>query len=53
MKRALKMKLKTFFIIFKGLSLKQIKQLFLEGESPVLNKHFGKGFCLRFEWQKT
>ena len=53
MKRALKMKLKTFFIIFKGLSLKQIKQLFLEGESPALNRHFAKGFCFRFEWQKT
>ena len=30
------MKLKSFFIISKGLSLKQIKQIFLEGESPTL-----------------
>ena len=35
-KWAFKMKEKTFFIIFKGLSLKQIKQFFLEGESPTL-----------------
>ena len=27
---------KAFFIIFKGLSMKQITQLFLEGESPTL-----------------
>ena len=31
------MKLKAFFIIFKGLSMKQIRQIFfLEGESPTL-----------------
>ena len=30
------MKQKTFFIIFKGLSMKQIIQIFLEGESPTL-----------------
>ena len=36
MKRAFKMKLTAFFIIFKGPSLKQIKQIFLEGESPTL-----------------
>ena len=30
------MKKKTFFIIFEGLSLKQIKKL-LKGESPTLN----------------
>ena len=29
---------KQFFVIFKGLSLKQIKQFSLEGESPTL-KH--------------
>ena len=28
----------TFFIIFKGLSLKQIKQFFFEGETPTLSK---------------
>ena len=27
---------KAFFILFKGLSMKQITQLFLEGESPTL-----------------
>ena len=26
----------AFFIIIKGLSLKQIKNIFLEGESPTL-----------------
>ena len=31
------MKEKTFFIILKGLSGKQITQFFLEGESPSLN----------------
>ena len=34
-KRAFKMKLKAFFIIFKGLSIKQIKRIFLEGESLI------------------
>ena len=29
---------KSFFIIFEGLSLKQIKNFFSEGESPTLNK---------------
>ena len=28
---------KAFFIIFKGLSLKQIKQIFLDGKGPTLN----------------
>ena len=37
MKRAFKMKYKAFFIIFKGPSLKQTKDLFLEVESPTLN----------------
>ena len=36
MKRAFKMKQKAFFIIFKGLSMKQIAQFVLEGESPTL-----------------
>ena len=31
------MKSKPFFIIVKGLSLRQIKQFFMEGESPTLN----------------
>ena len=33
MKKAFKMKFKAFFIIFKGLSLKQIKQFFGRSES--------------------
>ena len=36
-KRAFKMKEKAFFIIFKGVPLKQIKKFFLEGESPKNN----------------
>ena len=28
-----------FHHFFKGLSLKQIKQIFLEGEGPTLNNH--------------
>ena len=32
----LKDEIKSIFIIFKGLSLKQIKQVFLEGEGPTL-----------------
>ena len=38
------MKKKTFFVIFKGLSLKQIKQIFLEGESPTLSEWFSDYF---------
>ena len=33
------MKYKAFFIIFKGLSLKQTKQFFWEGESPTLKRN--------------
>ena len=36
MKRAFVMKQKGFFIIFKGLSLKQMKQIILDGESLTL-----------------
>ena len=36
-KRTFKMKWKAFFIIFKGLLVKQITQSFLELESPTLN----------------
>ena len=32
------MKQKAFFIIFRGLSLRQTKQSFLEGECPTLNQ---------------
>ena len=35
------MKEKAFFIFFKGLSIKQITQIFLEGGSPTLS-HFTK-----------
>ena len=42
-KRAIKMKEKAFFIIFKRLSINQITQTFLEGEGPTLAllKFFG------------
>ena len=33
------MKQKAFFIIFKGLSMKQITQMFLEGESLTLKRN--------------
>ena len=36
MERPLKMKQKGFFIILKELSINQITQIFLEGESPTL-----------------
>ena len=35
-KRAFKMKQKAFFVIFEGLSLKQITKYFLEGKSWAL-----------------
>ena len=48
-KGAFKMKQKSFFINFKGIPLKQIKQFFLECEGPTLNRqqnwnltHFSK-----------
>ena len=34
------MTLKAFFILFKGMLQKQIKHLFLEGESLTLNFYF-------------
>ena len=37
------MKQKAFFIIFKGLSIKQITQIFLKGESPTLKTTTQKG----------
>ena len=45
-KRAFKMKLKTVLITFKGLSLKQIKNLFLENESTTLSIKFKLIFSL-------
>ena len=38
MERAFKMKQKAFFISFNGLSLTQIKQIFLEGEGRNLTE---------------
>ena len=40
------MKLKTVLITFKGLLLKQIKNLFLENESPTLSIKFKLIFSL-------
>ena len=37
-KKAFRIKSKAFFMIFKGLSMKQITQFFLEGESLTLRK---------------
>ena len=39
-KRVFKMKKKSFFIIFKGLSMKQKAEFFLEGESPTLSNFY-------------
>ena len=41
-KKTFRDKIKTFFIIYEGLSMKQITQTFLEGESLTLNKGAGK-----------
>ena len=48
MKRAFKMKQKAFFINFKGLSLKPVKEIFLEGQSPNLTKTFNDSFYKLF-----
>ena len=42
-KKAFSLKEKAFLITFEGLSLKQIKTSFLEGESPTLNLMVTKG----------
>ena len=39
MKKGFNMKQKAFFIICKGLSNKQIRQIFLESESATLRKY--------------
>ena len=39
---------KAFFIIFRGLALKQIKSTFLKGESQTLNIPFLKHICWNF-----
>ena len=40
--------MKRFFIIFKGLILKQIKPIFLKGDSPTLRKKLSS--CLESKW---
>ena len=40
--KAFKLKEKTFFIIFKELPIKQITQIFLEGESPTWKRELAK-----------
>ena len=42
MKRATKVKQKSFLITFKGLSLNQAKQFYLAGENPTLRKIINK-----------
>ena len=44
------MKQKAFFFIFKGLSLKNIKEIFLEGESPTLK--CGDAILYKTDFQK-
>ena len=45
----LKDEIKSIFIIFKGLSLKQIKQVFLEGESlPLICFYISYGSALAY-----
>ena len=42
------MKVKAFFTILNGLSLEQIKQIFLEGESPTLRQKVSHVFRASF-----
>ena len=49
-KRAFKMKLKEFFIIFIGLSMQQIKQIILESESPTLNSVKTSKFSIKLSF---
>ena len=42
------MKWKAFFIISKGLSIKQITQIFLEGENPTLKETPALGFFCKY-----
>ena len=48
MKRAFKMK-KAFFIIFKGFWIKQIRQIFLEGEGMTLSELICGSWEIRIE----
>ena len=41
------MKQKAFLIIFEGFSIKQLTQIFLEGEGPTLNMSQFKGCWLQ------
>ena len=53
MKRASKMR-QALFISFKGLPMKQIKQFFLEGETPILNSRTTSiVFIIRAFYQKS
>ena len=42
-KSAFKIKQKTHFVVFKGLSMKQIISFWGEGKSPTLNEKLNKG----------
>ena len=46
-KRVFELKQKTCFIIFKEISLKQVKQIFWEGESPNLTPSFRGWGCFK------
>ena len=49
--RAFNMKLKASFINCKGLSLKQIKQILLEGESPILKNKILFFYVFLLPWK--
>ena len=49
--RAFNMKLKASFINCKGLSLKQIKQVLLEGESPILKNKILFFYVFLLPWK--
>ena len=46
------MKWKAFFVISKGLSIKQTAQIFSEGESPTLNAIFNESVLIHFKLGK-
>ena len=47
------MKQKAFFIIFEGLSLQQIKKLFLKSESPTLTGQDKQGVRRKTKSKET
>ena len=49
MKRVFKVKQKAVFIVFKGLSMKQMTHIFLEGESPTLSRETKKNLLKQRE----